>query len=268
MAGSDDGGRSGSAAPSAARVVGVSTVAALLALSLSIAGVAGTAVAIDQVAILSPDRTQIEAAPGETIELDVTLRSQGGHGGEGVEATTLIARYHPDYLEITEVRRGPWLEGDETEVRAAETIAHERGTAILEQRREPAANGTTGSGTIATLTVRVAEDAPPGTTTISFDESEIDLTGDWPIAVVDESATVAIDGGNESLASFDHPDPDDIDRDAAASSANDSAGADEPNDADGSEPIPGFTVGLALTAVVAVGLLSILSSTGGDGRHG
>ncbi|MDF9745468.1 cohesin domain-containing protein [Natrinema salsiterrestre] len=236
-------------------LVGIA-IAVVLALLLSILTIAGTAAAIDQVAIVSPDRTTVEAAPGETIEIDVSLRSQGGHGGEGVEAVTLVARYHPDHLERISVDRGAWLEGDETEIDATETIAHERGTAILEQRRDPAAGGTTGTGTIATVTVRIAEDAPAGTTTISFGESEVDLTGDWPVAVVDESATVAIDGGNESLGSFDHPDPDEIDRESPGSSpGDDSAGSgSEPADEDGSEPVPGFSGGVAILAVLLVAL--------------
>jgi hypothetical protein len=233
---------------------------------LSVVGAAGTATAIDQVAIISPDRTTVEAAPGETIRIDVALRSQGGHGGEGVEAVTLITRYHPEYLEITDIDRGPWLEGTETEINATETIAHERGTAILEQRREPAAGGTTGTGTIATVTVRVAEDAPAGTTTISFGESDVTLTGDYPPAVVDESTTVAIDGGTETLDPFDHPDPDEIDRESAASNpGDDSTGsANESADAEGGEPIPGFTGGGAILAVL---LAALRLATGRDGRR-
>ncbi|MGQ3411927.1 cohesin domain-containing protein [Natrinema sp. LN54] len=243
--------------PDSDRVVAC-LLAVVLALSLTIPIVAGPAAAIDQVAILSPEQTQVEAAPGETIEIDVSLRSQGGHGGEGVAAVALIAQYHPDYLEITDIERGPWLEGDGTEIRATETDARERGTTILEQRREPAAGGTTGTGTIATLTVRVAEDAPAGTTPISFDESDIELTGDYPSAVVDEPVTVAIDGGDESLETFDHPDPDEIDRESTASSGDDAA------ETDGGEPVSGFTLEIAL---VAVALAVYRLSAGRDGRR-
>lgn len=264
----DDTRRVGGASRDLRRAVVAFGAAVLLALSLS-AVVAGTAVAIDQVAVLSPDRTQIAAAPGETIEIDVILRSQGGHGGEGVKAVTLAAQYDPAYLEITAVDRGPWLEGDGTEIRTAETLAHDEGTAILEQHRHPAAGGTTGSGTIATLTVRVAADAPAGTTTISFDESDVALTGDWPIAVVDESATVAIDGGDEPLGSFNHSDPDDLTGGSAASGAtNDSSAAgDETEDTDGgggSAPVPGFTLAPALVAIAIVGLLFVVAR---DGRR-
>ncbi|MFD1563802.1 cohesin domain-containing protein [Haloarchaeobius amylolyticus] len=239
-----------SVASDAIRIVAVVGTAVLLALSL--AGIAGTAVAIDQVAILSPDRTTIEATPGETLEIDVTLQSQGGHGGEGVTNVSLVAQYHPDYLAVTDVERGPWLEGNETEVHTRTAIANEQGTAVIEQRREPAAGGTAGTGTIATLTVQVAPDAPAGTTTISFDETDVALTGDWPIAVVDESATVSIDGGTESLAAFDHPDPDTLALEETGSGANDSSDDGGTADRGGELPIPGFTTWIALVALSVV----------------
>lgn len=229
-------------------VVGVAVL-----LALSIAGVAGTGVAIDQVAILSPEPPTVNATPGETVTVDLSLWSQGGHGGEGVSAVTVIAQYHPDYLEVTDIERGPWLEGEGTEVHAATAIANERGTTVIEQRREPVAGGTAGSGTIATLTVRVAADAPAGTTTISFAESTVDLTGDYTSALVDESATITIAGGNESLASYNHTDPDELSLEFdETGTANDSSdGADT-----GGLSVPGFTAGFALVAVsVVVGVL-------------
>ncbi|QLK27902.1 cellulosome anchor protein [Natrinema zhouii] len=241
-----------------ARIVVGSGLAVLLA--LSVVGAAGTAVAIDQVAILSPEQRTVEAAPGETIEIDVTLQSQGGHGNEGISGVALIAQYHPDYLEVTDIERGPWLEGEETEIRTTERIAHERGTAFLEQRREPAAGGTTGTGTIATLTVRVADDAPAGTTAISFDETDVALTGDWPIAVVDESVTVAVDGGDQSLESFDHPDPDELDLESEERSENNSSDVDSgAADNGGDLPVPGFTIGVTLVAV-ALAVLRLIAA--------
>ncbi|AFO59100.1 cohesin domain-containing protein [Natrinema sp. J7-2] len=235
-------------------------LAVLLGFVLSIALIAGTAAAIDQVAIVSPDRTQIEAAPGETVEIDVTLRSQGGHGGSGIDAVTLVAQYHPDYLEIEGVDRGSWLDGSDTTIRTAEALADERGTALLEQRREPAGDGATGAGTIATLTVRVAEDAPAGTTTLSFDETEVETTGDWPIAVVDDAATIAIDGGTDPLESFDHPDPDELAREPPSSNE----GGNESAATDGSEPVPGFTAGLAIAAVtLGTALLAVAADRRG-----
>ncbi|WP_254763246.1 cohesin domain-containing protein [Natrinema marinum] len=264
----DDHGNRVEAVPSAEQAV---TLGIVVLIALSGAGVAGSAVAIDQVAILSPDRAQVAVAPGETVEIDVTLQSGGGHGGEGISAVTLVAQYNPEYVQVTDIERGPWLEGDGTEVRTATAIAHEQGTAIVEQRRVPAAGGTTGDGTVATLTVRIAADAPAGTTTVSFAESDLETTGDWPLAVVDESATVAIDGGGEPLEPFDHPDPDDLGlalEPNASDAATGSSGADDSGSGTagsaGGAPIPGFTTELALAAVaLAAGALWI----GRDGRH-
>jgi len=229
------------------RAVVVIGVAVLLA--LSIAGVAGTAVAIDQVAILSPEPMTVNATPGETITIDLSLWSQGGHGGEGVSAVTVVAQYHPDYLEVTDIERGPWLESDDTDIRTATAIANEQGTTVIKQRREPVAGGTAGSGTIATLTVNVTADAPAGTTTISFAESTVDLTGDYMSALVDEPATITIAGGNESLESYNHTDPDNLSREFDET---DDASDDGTAGSGGGLSIPGFSAGLALVAVSVV----------------
>ncbi|OLZ41749.1 cellulosome anchor protein [Natrinema saccharevitans] len=244
MTPADDGDRARGPPGDARRAVAVLVVALALASVTAVPSVA----AIDQVAFVSPDRTDLEADPGETVELTVALESRGGHGGEGVTAVALIAQYDPEYLTVTDVERGPWLEGEGTEVEARSTLADEAGTAILEQRREPAAGGTTGSGTIATLTVRVAEDAPAGTTPISFGETDVTLTGDYPPAVADESATVAIAGGNESLGSFDHPDPDGLERDGEFDSSGDADDTDAAA-SDGGESVPGMTIGAVLAAL-------------------
>lgn len=236
------------------------SVAVLIAL---LVGVAGTVGAFDRVAIVSPEQTHVEAAPGDEFEIDLVLQSQGGHGDEGIEAVTLVTQYHPDYLEVTDVERGSWLEGDDTTVRADETIAHDDGTAISEQWRDPAADGATGVGTVVTLTVRVAEDAPAATTTLSFEETTADLTADWPIAVVAEDVTVAIDGGDEPADSFDHPDPETVlesSESAATADANDSDGSSGNDGAngdggdDGGIPISGGTI-----APVAVGVALLLA---------
>jgi len=243
----------GGVTSNASRAAIVIGTAILLALSL--AGVAGTVVAIDQVAILSPEPMTVNATPGETISLDLSLWSQGGHGGEGVSAVTVIAQYHPDYLEVTDIERGPWLEGEKAAVHTSTAIANEQGTTVIEQRREPVAGGTAGTGIIVTLTVTVAADAPAGTTTISFTESTVDLTGDYMSGLVDESATIAIAGSNESLESYNHTDPDELalefDETGATNDSSDN-GTTEHNGL----AVPGFTAGLALGAVsVVVGSL-------------
>ncbi|NUB90742.1 hypothetical protein HTZ84_14140 [Haloterrigena sp. SYSU A558-1] len=184
--------------------------AVLALLSVSLLGLAAeTAAAGDRTAAVFPSTQTIDAEPGEEVTVDVVMQSDGGYGGEGIESVTLVARYNPEYLEITDVERGPWLEqGAETDVRAERAIAHDTGTAVLEQRRDPPADGATGNARLATLTVAVAEDAPPSEATISFGESRAELLRETPIPIFDMNATVAIDGGGDEAPAFDHPDPD------------------------------------------------------------
>ncbi|WP_312909503.1 cohesin domain-containing protein [Natronosalvus caseinilyticus] len=263
----------------------------VLALALVTSGVViagfgvGTVGAGDAVATISPTPYEVEAQPGEEIEIDVVMRSQGAHG-EGVASYELIAQYHPDYLEVTDVEAGDWLEqGEETEIREERVIANEVGTAILEQRRDPAAGGATGQARVATITLEVSEDAPAAQTTLSFGNSEVYLEREFPLAVHDREVTISIDDGEEPHEPFDHPDPQD--RDALEAMADDSTGendtagagddpdssdgddssdepdedasgsvdesdSDEPRDADDADSVPGFTAVSLLVVLLAL----------------
>ncbi|WP_137291409.1 cohesin domain-containing protein [Natronorubrum halophilum] len=222
----------------------VATAVALLVVStLGIA--VGTALAGDQVAVITPSPHSVEADPGEEFTIEVEMVSDGGHGGEGVEAVDLVAQYHPDYLEITDIGAGPWLEqGEETDVHVETGLTHEEGTAVLKQYRAPAANGATGTGELATLTVAVAEDADPADAVISFDESSVQLVREWPLPIHEQGVTVEIDGGGEEVSSFYNPDPDEIE----TTETDDEAATDSESTDDS---MPGFTGGLA--ALLAIG---------------
>ncbi|WP_339104821.1 hypothetical protein [Haloterrigena salinisoli] len=225
--------------------------AVLALLTVSLLGfAAGTAAAGDRSAAVLPSERTIDADPGEAVTVDVVMQSDGGYGGEGVESVTLVARYNPEYLEITDVERGPWLEqGAETEVRAERALAHDDGTAVLEQRRDPVADGATGNAELATLTIAVAEDAPPSEAAISFEESRVELLRGTPIPVFDTNATVSIDGGGDEAPPFDHPDPDELETtavddeatDGAPLSGTESATEDESTETDGAENGSGET---------------------------
>lgn len=257
----------------ARRLVSLGCLATLVA-ALCVTAAAGPAAAGDQTAIVWSEPETIEAAPGETVELEVVLQSAGSHDA-GVEAVRLVAQYHPDYLSVVDVEAGPWLAdgGNDASVRTAETIADGNGTAVLEQRRDPPAGGASGVGTIATVTVEVAEDAPAATTELAFDATDVTLTSEWPTPVVDEPTTIEIDGGGERVppSSFDHPDPETFDLEPA-SDGNSTAGDDgdsDGNESTGSEPteatgatetIPGFTVvgtvGIGAALVIAGALVA------------
>ena len=197
----------------AVRGVFVVAVVALIASSL-----VGTALAGDMLAFFSASPDEIEAAPGEEVEVDVWLQSQGGHGGVGVESVTMRATYDPDALEVVDVEPAGWLEGENVTVETETTIDNDDGVTVLEQSRDPAAGGATGQEVFATLTVEVTEDASAENATIGFRESDVTLTNELPKPIRDYPATVTIDAGT----------------------------------ADSDVPIPGFTHLAAWLAVLAV----------------
>lgn len=278
---SDGRGRRARAVDAAAAAV----AAVLLAVSLFgfAAGIgAGTTATGDRSAAIAPSSYAVEADPGEEFELEVLLHSDGGHGGEGVASVALIAQYHPDYLEITDVERGPWLEqGPATDVRVERALAHDRGTAVLEQRRDPAAGGATGNAVLATITVAVAEDAPPSEATIGFEESRVELVRQFPLPVYAQEATVEIDGGGAPVPSYEHPDPATIETapppaddgdgdggdgtDAGSTTGGDESGGEgtdgderrdgERRDDEADDPVPGLAVPVAATVVIATALV-------------
>ncbi|RKD88104.1 cohesin domain-containing protein [Halopiger aswanensis] len=234
---SSDGGLPAAHPDSRAIVAGRAVALALLLVAATALAVPALVSAGDRSAVIRPSPSTVEADPGETFSVEIELQSDGGHGGVGVGTVDFVARYHPDYLEITDLERGPWLEqGEETTVRAERTLAHADGTAVLEQRRDPPAGGATGNAMLATMTVRVADDAPPATTTINVSETGVEPARGWPLALYAQDVTVEIDGGGESVpaSDFDHPDPD---PDALETTADDGASTGDANhdDADSSE---------------------------------
>ncbi|NGM68266.1 cellulosome anchor protein [Natronolimnobius sp. AArcel1] len=222
-------------------------------LIVGLAGVGvGPASGADQVAIIWAEPEEQTVEPGETIELEVVLQSEGGHGDTGLDGVTLVGQFDPEILEVTAVERGPWLEGEDgANVETAGTIENESGTVILEQTRD--SGGATGVDTLATLTVDVAEDAPATTTSIAFGDSDAALEDDWPIAVVDDSPTVTVDGEetDKDREPFDHPDPGEFDLEEGVGNPSSTDGADR---FDSSwPPLLGASVGafaIALGAVV------------------
>ncbi len=242
--------------------------AVVLGVVLGVGALAGPASAGDGPAVVTPDPETIEADPGEEFDVTVTLESHGGYGLESqVESIRLLALAHPDYLEVTDIEAGTWLEGGETEVRTGTEIADDGSIAEALQYRDPPAGGTTNAGEYATLTVRVAEDAPPSETSLEFGETGVMLTDSYPQAVTSTDLTVEIDGGGGHHDAYDHADlegfghaeafaetgggeeiPSELappEEQSEDEDASDDGGADE-------DSIPGFTVSnVALVAALS-----------------
>ncbi|MDJ1431885.1 cohesin domain-containing protein [Halostagnicola sp. A-GB9-2] len=241
-----------------------------LGIALGVGALAGTASAGDGPAVVTPEPETVEAEPGEEFDVTVNLESHGGYGLESqVESVRLLALAHPDYLEVTDIEAGTWLEEEETEVRTGTEIADDGSIAEAVQYRDPPAGGTTNDGEYATLTVRVAEDAPPSEATLEFDETGVMLTDSYPQAVTGTDLTVEIDGGGEHHVAYDHGDleafghaetfaetgggeeiPTEL---APPESQSEDEDASDDGGSDGGDSVPGFTgVGVGLAALLGI----------------
>lgn len=175
-------------------VVGVALVATLAA---------GPTLAGDQPTVIYPASESQTAAQGETVEVDIRVRSDGGVNDIGVESMTVNATYNRTMLTATDVEPASWLDGDEpTEVETESTIDNATGKISVTQWREPPAGGTTGDGLFATVTFDVAADAPATNTTVSFDDSAVLLTDQFPAPIHSNNATVTVEetAGNASAS--------------------------------------------------------------------
>lgn len=237
-----------------ARWIVLCSTVTLLAIGATIGLLVSPALAYDTVAILDPSPAEVDVQPGEEFHVTVEIVAEG-HADDDVAAVDLVAQYHPDYLEVRALETGPWLGQGEATVESTATVANPDGTAILAAERDPVAGGASGEGELATVTFAVREDADPGQTSIDFESSDVELAGDWPMPVHDSGVTVSIDGSDDPVEPFDHPEPNPeeletnengSDGETSAGESNETAEADGTSDEE--DPIPNGTV---LTTVVA-----------------
>jgi hypothetical protein len=183
---------SGSGGGSRALVAGVAGLVLVVAIAT-----AGVAFAGDQPTVIYSPEESYAAAPGETVAIDVRVSSDGGVGDVGVEEVQLVAAYDETNLTAVDVEAGTWLEGGEpTDVRTETAIDGNGGEVTVDQWRDPPAGGVTGDELFATITFEVPEDARPGNTTITFGDSEVRLTDQYPLPVFGEETTVSIQAGD------------------------------------------------------------------------
>ena len=172
-----------------------------MVLALVILVIATSAPAVhagDNVSFLLFEPDSIEAAPGETVDVSLEMRSHGGYGGVGVAAITVTIGFDPDVIEVLELERGPWLVGDEeADVEVVSTIDEERGNATIEQARDPDAGGTTGTDVLVDLRLRI-DDEGTGNTTLEVVETAVTLENGYPQPTLERSATIVI--GDDAAA--------------------------------------------------------------------
>lgn len=235
--------------------------------SAGVAFFAAPATAGDQYAVIQFEPRESTVEPGQTIEVDVTLQSDG-HPGAGVYKIDMQVAYASQYVTVTDIDRGPWLESapqyqdGDAEIRTETEIDDSAGVAVLTQEIRPHEDGTTGADTIATLTIEIADDAPPSTVSLEAGTSEAQLTDQWPQPIVSQNGQLIIDGGgegtpaDESATSTDSDgaeehDPDTQQRDEAG---NEGERTEETDQTDSEIPVP------IATAIATAMLLLLLYS--------
>jgi len=178
---------------------------------LAVGAVAGPAAAGDGWSVIEFEPQESTVAPGETVEIELSLSSHGSYGGEGLAEADLQVEYNASYLTVTDVESADWFEqdGDEVTVDSELAIDDEAGIVNYTEVREPAGDGTTGTAPFATLTIEIDEDAPPANTTVRAGDSTTELAGGWPHPVTSRHATLTITDGESTVDTDDSVDAND-----------------------------------------------------------
>jgi plastocyanin len=191
-------------------VVALAVAVCLLALAAGSA-LSGSAVAGDNNARITFEPAESSVEPGETVSVAVVMRSHGAYGDTGVARIDLRIDVPPEYLTVTGVEPASWFEdapdgdprgsGDgEISVTTAVDRAPEAGAVRVRQRLENPDDGVTGEARLATVTLRVDEDATTATVEVSATESRVVLTSRYPQPIAAEPpAAVHVAGGGEAV---------------------------------------------------------------------
>ena len=225
----------------------IALLAALaLVVGVGVVGRAGTATAGDNVALIDFEPDELEVDPGEEVEIDVVINTDGGHGDVGVESVSLRVDYPAEYLTVTEIEGNDWfheLAADGQDLDPSEEVAYDdaHGAVKLEQSVLDR-SGVVGEAAFATLTVEVAEDADPAVAEMSVagtddDPTDVMLTTEWPQPLSLSPAEVVIDGGGDTVSPAFDPDAF-ADPDTATPSENGDAEAETSDSEDAGDEEP------------------------------
>ena len=209
----------------------------------------------DAISIFQFEPSELEAAQGETVTVEMKLFAGGVSHDIGVDRVEIEAHYDDEALTLQDVERGEWMErGEETDVEMS--VDESDGAVTIRQVRDPAAGGVTGTDIFARLTFEVDTDAEPGEYTLSYGDGEVQMVNDHYQPVFTHDATLTVAGGDTQT--------EDASRDAASSGeSNENEESDENGDVDQSdgadgETLPGFgflVAGLGVLTLAGVVLV-------------
>lgn len=248
-------------------------LALVCCLTLALGIAAAPASAGDGITVVSFDSGEVDADAGETVTLELVVSDHGDYSGNGIDNLSATVAYDPAVFTVTDVEHGPMLAGDDpdAEVKGAAEIEAEAGAVTIGQERTPSGDGTKGTGTAATLTLEVADDAEPTTERIEITESSTMLITDYPQHTVERDATVHVEGGAEpdegaepedALDGDDDPEGVTLADEPAANESNASDDVDEDEttteaNGDDADSVPGFT---AIAAILGIATLLVRHS--------
>lgn len=207
------------------------------------------AIAGDQSVSVGFDPESTSAQPGETVELSVVVSTDGGHGDEGIESSTLRLEYPGEHLDIVGIEPGPFMQQSSATLEVERRSNDSLGVVEFDQTLVDARNGVSGTEFLAHVTFEVDGNAPPSALEVRPDGSEFDLAvTEFPLPVFEQSGEIVVNGGGEQIS----PDiPEDVQFDTdATTGANEEEGTDNNADEsvteatdesasdDGDEPIP------------------------------
>ena len=236
---------------------------AILVTALLVGFAAVSATAADTSGMLYFEPSEVDADPGDTVEVDVMFRTGGGYENEGAGTIEFTVEYDSSVLTATDIEPGPYLEGegddsgDEPIIDASTAIDEDDGSAWINQTRTIEDAGVIGDQSAATVTFEIADDAEPTDATLSLTDRTVVLVSGDPDdpghlqSTWDREGTIAIDGGSADGADADAGDPDGVTLadDAAVGSDEDSS---DRHTADEDDPIPGFGLSVALAGLSIV----------------
>lgn len=252
----------GRSRPAVAQTALGAVVIVTLLVAVLLTGFAGGGAAADNPGLLDFEPSGIEATPGETVTVDVTLAAMGGYDDDGVRSFRYTVAYDNALLTATDVDVGPWMyQENETEVDHETTIdeGDSVGRITVEQSREPPAGGVgdIGDTPTATITFAVEEEAAPSDAVVQFEDAEAELL-EFPLPVLtSRELVVAIDGGGERRAPLDTSDTDDDDPGVTL--------ADDPDSPAGTGS---DGMGWRVTALVVAGALTLFGGVALAVRRG
>ena len=210
---------------------------------VALGATAGSVTAGDNIALFQFEPETTDVDPGETLEVDIYLRSHGEYGDTGVASIDLWLEYPAAYLTVVDVEPASWFEdapdGDTygdgpDDVEYSETVrTNEVGgvTSIEQSLRNPGDGGVIGYAQYATVTFEVDESASPATVVLAVNRSDVGLTSRYPQPVANVDTRIDIGGGGDRVEPDYASEP--FADDASIVDPSDADDSTETNDADG-----------------------------------